>query len=243
MKIFGHRGASGYAPENTIASMKVALEQGCHGIELDAQLTKDNEVVICHDWVIDGVSDGSGEVGTFTLDEIRKFDFGSSFSEKFKGEKIPTLYEILDFLPRDIILNIELKIRTSDKSPLVEKVAEILMNTGRIENTIISSFNHPCLKKIKKLIPELRIALLYSGCLLNIVKYIAYTGLDIYSLHLDVNYIDEELVKELHHYDKKVYIWTSNDIEITKKLMEIGVDGVMTNFPIDMINIVSGTTL
>lgn len=239
MEIFAHRGASGYAPQNTMSAMRLAVEQGCDGIELDAQLTSDNEVVICHDWTIDKVSDGKGKVGDFTLNEIKQFDFGSYFSREFQGEKIPTLSEILEFLPREIILNIELKIKATNKEPLAEKVADLLVSHDRIKNTIVSSFNHLCLKKIKNLIPELKIALLYEGYLLNPWKYMDDSEMDIYSFHLNLNYINKEIVEDLHNHKKKVYVWTSNDIETTKELFDMGADGVMTNFPIDMKNILS----
>lgn len=241
MIIFGHRGASGYAPQNTMAAFKIALEQGCQGIEVDAQLTKDGEVVICHDWAIDKVSDGKGKIEKYTLNEIKKIDFGSYFSEKFKGEKIPTLYEILDFLPRNIILNIELKIKAYDDSLLAEKVAEILIEKDRIENTIVSSFYHPCLKKIKLLIPEIKIALLYKGYLLNPIKYAADIGFDIYSFNLNVDYVNKDTIKNFHDNGKKVYVWTSNDTETTKKLLKMDVDGIITNFPVDMLNILTET--
>ncbi|WP_372714019.1 glycerophosphodiester phosphodiesterase [Ilyobacter sp.] len=239
MKIFGHRGASGYAPQNTISAMKLAVEQGSDGIELDVQLTKDNEVVICHDWVIDRVSNGNGKVDDFTLDEIKKFDFGSYFSEEFKGEKIPTLAEILDLLPKDMILNIELKIKATNKGPLAERVADLLASHDRIENTIISSFNHPCLKKIKILLPEVKVAFLYEGYLLNPGKYMIDSEMDIYSFHLNLNYINKEIIEDLHSYKKMVYVWTSDDPETTKELFDMGADGVMTNFPMDMKNALS----
>ncbi|WP_319370766.1 glycerophosphodiester phosphodiesterase [uncultured Ilyobacter sp.] len=239
MEIFGHRGASGYAPQNTMSAMRVALEQGTDGIELDVQLTKDNEVVVCHDWSIDNVSNGKGRVSDFTLNEIKKFDFGSYFSREFQGEKIPTLGEILDFLPKEMTLNIELKIKAENRGLLPEKVAELLMSHNRIENTIVSSFNHPCLKKIKNLIPKVKVAILYEGYLLNPGKYMVDLGMDIYSFHLNLDYINEKIIEDLHKHKKKVYIWTSNDTETTKKIFNMGADGVMTNFPIDMKNALS----
>jgi glycerophosphoryl diester phosphodiesterase len=234
MKIFGHRGASGYAPQNTISSLRLALDQGSDGIELDVQLTKDNEVVVCHDWTIDKVSNGKGKISDFTLSEIKKNDFGSYFSKEFKEERIPTLSEVLEFLPKDIVLNIELKINDKNKDNLVEKVAKLLLRYERVENTIVSSFTHSSLKKIKMLIPEIKIALLYKKCLLNIEREIFDFGIDIYSIHINVECANENIIKELHKNKKIVYVWTSNDMETTKKLFDMGVDGVMTDFPIDM---------
>ncbi|ADO82638.1 glycerophosphodiester phosphodiesterase [Ilyobacter polytropus] len=236
MKIFGHRGASGYAPQNTISSVRLALDQGSDGVEIDVQLTKDNEVVVCHDWIIDNVSDGKGKVSDFALVEIKKNDFGSYFLEDFKGEKIPTLSEVLEFFPKDIILNIELKIKGKSRDLVAEKVADLLLFHERIENTIVSSFNHSSLKKIKKLIPEIKIAFLYKRCISTINKDISDFGMDIYSIHINAKCANKEIIKEIHNHNKKVYVWNSNDIETTKKLYDMEADGIMTDFPIDMKN-------
>ena len=96
--IIAHRGASGYAPENTMAAFEKALEMGAEGIELDVHLTADGEIVVIHDHTIDRTSDGKGVVGALTLEEIRKYDFGAWFDPKFKGQRIPTLGEVFELL-------------------------------------------------------------------------------------------------------------------------------------------------
>ena len=95
MLIIAHRGASGYAPENTLASMELAIKLGCDAIELDIHLTKDQQIVVCHDFTVDRTTNGRGEIENLTLEDIKKLDAGSWFSDEFKGEKIPTLEEVI----------------------------------------------------------------------------------------------------------------------------------------------------
>ncbi len=109
-KILAHRGASAYAPENTMAAFKKAIEMNADGIELDVHLSKDGYIVIIHDERVDRTTDGKGEVKDFSLDELKKLDAGSWFSDEYKGEKIPTLEELLSLIKNtEIYLNIEIK--------------------------------------------------------------------------------------------------------------------------------------
>ncbi|MGL4971324.1 MAG: glycerophosphodiester phosphodiesterase family protein, partial [Cetobacterium sp.] len=109
MYILAHRGASGTAPENTIAAFKKAIIDGCDGFEFDVQQTKDGKLVVFHDWTLERTSNGKGYVREHTLDELKELDAGSWFGEEFKGEKIPTLEETLDLIPDNMLINIELK--------------------------------------------------------------------------------------------------------------------------------------
>jgi glycerophosphoryl diester phosphodiesterase len=231
MKILAHRGASGDAPQNTIAAMKLAIEQHCDGIELDAQLTKDNEVVIYHDWDIKTHSNSEGEIGDFTLAELKQFDFGSYFSDEFIGEKIPTLDEILDIVPEDILLNIELKIKSYNDAPLAEKTAEILKRRNRYKNIIISAFNHHNLTKVNKILPQIEVAFLYGGTLIDSVSYMNSTNLNIVSFNLHHDYVSKEVIDELHAQNKEVYIWTVNSVKEAKLFQNMGADGIITNYP------------
>lgn len=108
-EIFAHRGASGYAPENTLEAFRLAMEQGADGIELDVHLTKDGEVVVIHDETLNRTSNGQGKVRDYTLEELKKFSFHNHM-EKYKGVQIPTLKEVLDLVENSSMkVNIELK--------------------------------------------------------------------------------------------------------------------------------------
>ena len=231
MKIIAHRGASGLAPENTIAAMKLAIEYGCDGIETDLQLTKDGKVVVFHDWSVDRTTDGKGEIKDLTFEELSKLDNGSWFSDEFKGERIPTLEELLKVVPEDLVLNLELKSQAFDSRGLEEKVMEILNKKNRKENIIISSFSHRSLQKIRDLDKEIKIGILFEGYLIGLKEYIGNLNLDIWSVHPGVSHVDKELVEVIHEMDLLGYVWTVNDKETAERLKESGVDGIITNYP------------
>lgn len=231
MKIIVHRGSSGNAPENTAASMNMAVESGCDGIETDLQLTKDKKVVVFHDWNVNRTTDGTGNIKDLTFEELSKLDNGSWFDEKFKGERIIKLEELLDIVPEDITLNLELKSIGDDFRGLEEEVIKILNTKKRKNNIIISSFNHKVLENVRKLDKDIKLGILYEGYLLNLGKYIENLNLDIYSVHPSCNYINQELVDEVHDLGLKLYAWTVNDKETVVRLEEYGIDGVITNYP------------
>ena len=150
MEILAHRGASGTAPENTIAAFKKALIDGCDGFEFDVQQTKDGKIVVFHDWTLERTSNGQGHLRDYTLEELKKLDVGSWFSDEFKGEQIPTLEETLDIIPDDKLINIELKEEHSVERGTENKVLEIIKRYPN-KNIIVSSFSHNLLKNLKEL--------------------------------------------------------------------------------------------
>ncbi|ABR46788.1 Glycerophosphodiester phosphodiesterase [Alkaliphilus metalliredigens QYMF] len=231
MLMIAHRGASGDAPENTIAAMDLAIKQNCDGIEMDVQLTKDGQVIVCHDWTVDRTTNGTGEIRNLTVEEIKKLDAGSWFSEKFTGEKIPTLEEVINHVPHSLLLNIEIKIQAFDDRDIAKQVLVILEKYDRIENTIVSSFNHLQIQRIKKLKPAVKIGSLYEAYLLNPCDYFKQNDLNLYSFHACGYYINHEVIKELQDNHIKVYCWTINDKENANLLKDMGVDGIISNFP------------
>ena len=231
MLVFGHRGASGYAPENTLASFDLAIRQGCAGLECDAQLTRDGDVVIHHDWAVDRTTNGSGEIRDLTCREIRALDAGGWFSEAFRGEKVPTLDELLDRIPPAITLNVELKSRPGDRPGLEERVAAILRTHRREETVIVSSFNHESLRRIGKTAPSLRLGMLYEALLIDPLSYAKTRGLNLYSLHPAQEYASPELVEDAHAEGVTVACWTVNTKKRADELKSIGVDVIITNYP------------
>lgn len=170
-KIFAHRGASGYAPENTLEAFALAMEMGADGIELDVQLTKDGEVVVIHDEVIDRVSNGKGLVKDYTLVQLRKFSFDNHM-EGYENISIPTLKEVLELVKASKMeVNIELKTGIYWYLGLEEKVLEIVKNREMHKRVIYSSFNHYSVQKIKELDQKAETAYLYSDVILNVENY------------------------------------------------------------------------
>lgn len=232
MEIIAHRGASGYAPENTRASILKGLELDCDGFEIDVQLTNLGEVVVFHDFSLERITSKISYIKDENLQDLKKMDIGSWFSKEFKDEKIMTLEELLDLIPKNKILNIEIKVRHNEKNQIEKKVIEILKNKKRIEGKIIiSSFNHGVIKNINKLEPKLKTGLLLTAGILNIENYIKTNNLKIYSIHSHGEFTGKEMVKKMNEVGIKTYIWTINNIKEAKMFKDFGVTGIITNFP------------
>ena len=232
MKIFAHRGASGYAPENTLSAIKKAIEMKADGIEIDIQLTKDGKIVVIHDWKVDRTTTGRGFVYELDFDYIRSLDAGQWYTKDFIGEVVPTLEEVLDILPNDMMLNIEIKDTARKHSNIEEKMLEVLKKyPEKFDNIIVSSFHHDKIKRLQELEPKLKLALLTDSEFIEIEKYLSTNGLKSYSYHPEINLISKEDVEILHKNGVKVFVWTVNKEEDLAYLVKLGVDGVITNYP------------
>ncbi|MBO1910381.1 hypothetical protein J4G37_37050, partial [Microvirga sp. 3-52] len=185
MKIYAHRGSSGTHPENTIAAFLDASKLPIHGIEFDVHMTKDGELVIIHDEKIDRTSNGKGYVKDMTLAELRNYDFGSWFSPQFKGEHIPTLYEVLDiFSETSHHLNIELKSDVIDYQGMTEKVLDLVGNLNLDTRVVISSFNLDAIRTVKELAPHIETGALFMKPLKDPLEYVRNIPTD--ALHIKV---------------------------------------------------------
>ena len=229
-KIFAHRGASAYAPENTVEAFALAMEQGADGIELDVQMTKDGQVVVIHDETIDRVSDGTGAVRDYTLEELKKFHF-SNHMENYENAVIPTLKEVLDLIkPSNMLLNIELKTGIYWYSNLEEKTMELVKEAGMEDRVIYSSFNHYSIKKILELDSHAECAFLYSDVILNVDKYAKNAG--VCGLHPAVYHLKmAEFLKEYQESGLKVRVWTVNKKEDMERFIKADLEAVITNYP------------
>ena len=230
MKIIAHRGASGYAPENTIVAFQTALDQGVDGIELDVRLTKDHVLVVCHDANIRRTSDGKGRVQDMTLEELKSYDFGSWFDPEFAGEKIPTLEEALRFLQdEDILLNIEIKNGPRLDEGIEEEVVRLVKKYDFRDNVLITAFNHLSLLEVHKLDPELKIAFILHTNLIDPFHYIEHSGIKPYTIHPNYQYITQEMVDEAHRRGIKVLAATVDDKAFGDRFKEMGIDYLLTN--------------
>lgn len=229
---FAHRGSLTEAPENTLPAMKKALEHHTRAIELDVQLTKDNRLVVIHDQRLKRFNtEYQGLIKDYTLAEIKQIDVGSSFSAEYAGETLTTLDEILAICPSDVILNIEIK-----NIPVIyEGIEAVLMDClqahDRLDNIIISSFDHAALEKIQQIAPSVPLGMLFYYRILKPWEYTERCGLNIASVHPHVSYTDKELIDEYHKLGYKVYPYTVSDVENYDRLIELGVDGVFSNNP------------
>ncbi len=228
--IWAHRGASGYAPENTLPAFKMAADMGADGVELDIQLTKDDQIVVCHDERIDRTSNGAGRIQDYTLDELRKFDFCNG-NKAFEGTKIPTMEEVFDLLdPTGLTINIELKTGEIFYPQLEEKILELTKRKGWMDRVIFSSFNHYSIMKIKELAPEAKTGFLYADGTLNMPGYAAENQVNaLHPAFYNLQYPD--FMDDCNMFDIDVNVWTVNSEADLLKCREMGVNAVITNYP------------
>ncbi|SEC74402.1 glycerophosphodiester phosphodiesterase [Paenibacillus sp. GP183] len=227
--IIGHRGAKGEAPENTLASFQMALLQEAQGIELDVHLTKNGDIAVCHDETIDRTTDGSGFIHEMTTSEMKSFDAGSWFSSSFQGQQIPLLGEVFDLVPDSIMINVEIKASYDGK--MEERLLDFLRERERLENVVISSFDHKCVRRVKQLEPDAKVGLLYSTNLIDHAEYAKMVGVEIYSLHPHYQSFDKADVDKAIAAELAVYCFTVNHIEDMRNMIRCGVSGIITDFP------------
>lgn len=230
VKIWAHRGASGYAPENTLEAFRMAAEMGADGVELDVQFTKDRQLVVIHDETINRVSNGQGKVADYTLEQLRKFCCNRTHPE-YKEAVIPTLAEVLDLLkPTDMTINIELKTGVTFYEGIEDRVLRLVEEKGMENRVIYSSFNHASVMRIKKIKPEAEAGFLYADGTLDMPEYAKKHGIE--ALHPSLyNMQYPELIKECRENGVRLHVWTVNAKADMKRMADAGVDAIITNYP------------
>lgn len=232
VQIFAHRGFSGYYPENTmLAFQKVAEETVADGIELDIQLTKDGEIVIMHDEMLDRTTNGSGWLKDHTLEELKMLSVGVNVKGFFPCQTIPTLREYFTWLKTTkLITNIELKTSYFEYEGIEEKLIAMVKEFGLEDQIWYSSFNHYTVARIKKLMPEAKCGLLTDTWLMNIGEYAASQGAA--SVNARTYFCAKEgVAADLHAHNIALQAWTPNDAEMMQELVDAGVDVLITNYP------------
>lgn len=244
--VISHRGANMFAPQNTLAAFRKSIEIGCDGFETDVHLTKDGVPVICHNFTVDEMSNGTGAIKDKTLEELQELDFGSYRGDVFKGTRIPTLEEFLTLCEtmadKMKVLDIELKSeKFGETGPeIAQKTIEAVKAHGLFDQLLISSFDPALLVICKKIDPKCKTGLLYSPekaislkIAVNPVKFAQEIGAD--ALHPIYLYVSRAYVDHAHEAGIEVNPWTVDKITLAQKLAEDGVDGIITNCP-DVIN-------
>lgn len=231
--IIAHRGASAYAPENTLAAFKLALQQGADAIELDAKLSADGQVAVIHDQTVDRTTPLHGKVRNFNMAELHKMDAGSHFDVSYRGEPIPSLEEVLKAVGQLTYVNIELTNYASPLDQLPEKVAELVKRHRLVQRVFFSSFNIIALRRIQRLLPEAPAGLLlapgWRGRLAHrfLGRYVHY-----HSLHPALSDVTKTLVDQVHKQGRKIFVYTVNQEQDMRRLFEMGVDGLFTDDPL-----------
>jgi glycerophosphoryl diester phosphodiesterase len=229
MKIWGHRGAFHFAPENTLKAFELAAEMGADGVELDVQLTRDGEVVVIHDETVDRTSDGKGHVKDFTLAELKRLNFNKRGITPPPFMEIPTLEETLALLAaKGLEINIELKTGAVWYEGLAEKALRLVREFGLLEKTIWSSFNYFSLRPIKILEPCARVALLCGGGILATGEICEKIGAE--ALHCSVKQLGVPgLAEDCKERGIKLRPWTVDKEADLRRCEELGADAVITN--------------
>jgi glycerophosphoryl diester phosphodiesterase len=229
--IWGHRGAASCAPENTLESFALAADQGADGIELDIQLTRDGQIVVCHDETLERVSNGSGNLKDHTLAELKALEFNKTHPE-YAHARIPTLREVYQLVkPTGLMVNVELKTGIFHYEGMVDGALELTAAEGMEDRVIYSSFNHHTLVELKKKNPSVKTGLLYSDEAIGVHAYAKkVVGAD--ALHPALYHMqDMEYVKKAHALGLATRVWTVDEELYIKLLLQMGVEGIITNRP------------
>lgn len=229
-KVIAHRGASGYAPENTMAAFELAIKMGADAIETDVHLSKDGEVIIIHDEKLDRTSDGIGYVQDYTYEALSKFNANNQM-ENFVFCKIPRLSDLLELIKKHgTKLNIELKTDFIVYPEIEEKVIDLVRAFDVEDQVIYSSFNHYTLANLRKIDPNVKIGILYMEGMYEPWHYATHLKAD--ALHpFYPNLMIEDYVKECHEHHILVNAWTVNKPTDIKRLIDLETDGIITNYP------------
>ena len=232
MWVVAHRGASAYAPENTMAAFRRAVELGARFIETDLHLTRDARVVAMHDATLDRTTNGHGLVDSLSLKDVRALDAGSWFAapsaKSFAGERVPTLNEILQFAKeKDVIFYLEIK---SDATWGVEHaVVASLRDTGEAARVIILSFDPATLLSVNRLDQTMMTGYLCEHPSNDLVERTVRAGARQLAARGDL--VTPDLVKKAHHAGLQVVAWTINEPDQMRRLIAAGVDGIMSDYP------------
>ena len=227
--ILAHRGAAGERPENTLAAFRRALEVGADGIEFDVQLTKDGELVVIHDERLDRTTNGTGWVKDHTLAALQALDAGRWFSQAYREERIPLLAEVLALAAPACVINVELKNSRVPYPGIESKVIEALKGVDALGKTIVSSFNHDSLQRVKAIDPSARIGYLYQVPWRSPIARALQLGAE--GIHPPRLAVSRRLVLRAHRAGLAVRAWTVNRPKHLQQMMALGVDAIMTDHP------------
>ena len=232
--IFAHRGASAYAPENTLVAFELAVLQKADAIELDVKLTSDDQVVVIHDQTVDRTTNGTGRVKELPLAALHELDAGSYCDATYEGESIPTLSQVFEAVGKKIFINIELTNYSSPSDSLPEKVAELTKVHGMADNVLFSSFHPQVLRRVHRLLPTVPIGFLTHPGLSRVLArtWFVRSLVNYQALHPEVRDASQELINKLHQDGYRVHVYTVNQVEEMKRLFSYGVDGIFTDDPI-----------
>jgi len=216
MMIMGHRGAAALEPENTLRSIERAIHVGVDAVEIDVHLTRDKKLVVIHDDTVDRTTNGSGTVSSFSLEEIRRLDAG-------KGERIPTLQEVIDLVCGKVRLVVELKEKGTE-GPVSVSIRE----NGLLDDVYVISFWHRLVRAAKALEDRLKTGVLLVGCPVD-TSVATQAAAD--ALVMRYTFVDGEFVDLAHRDGLKVFVWNIDEPHLIAPYVDMRVDGIGSNDP------------
>jgi len=229
-RIFAHRGYSRSYPENTMLAFGEALKTGCHGIELDVQLSKDGRLVVFHDETVDRTTNGTGKVRDLSLEELRRLDASAGFAGLYGVNAIPTLEEYFDLVADSgMVTNIELKNGIYPYPGMEQGLMRLIVERKLSGRVILSSFNHQSLTACRRLCPGCETAFIESSWLIGAGAYCAANGADY--LNPRHVFLTDDNFEELARHGVRAQAWTVDDEAEMRRLTALGVDSIITNDP------------
>jgi len=229
---FAHQGARAAAPANTLAAFRLAAEMGADGVELDVQLSRDGEAVVIHDFTVDGTTDGQGAVRQKTLAQLKTLDAGGWFAPAFAGERIPTLQEVFDAVGHRSLLNVEVKSLPGRSRGLEAEVVRLIEDNNLGHRVIVSSFNPLALRKVKQLNPNIFTALLYAPGQPLFLRRAWLSPIVPHEFrHPHFSMVDGRFMTWAREKGYRVNTWTVNEPDEMRRLLALGVDGIITDRP------------
>jgi glycerophosphoryl diester phosphodiesterase len=264
---FAHQGGAREAPSSTLLAMRQAVAAGAHAIELDVHATADRELVVCHDATVDRTTNGSGAIASLRLDELQGLDNaywwvpgevvatdraaddyvlrGRAPADPSLG--IATLRQVLEDFP-DVFLNLDIKQTAPAVAPYEELLAGLLRSFGRTDDVIVASFHEAATAAFASIAPEIGTAYgttgtaLFLGALGNGSKppVTADVAFQVPTEFLGVTIVDEAFVVAAHRCGVAVHVWTIDDDAEMARLVDLGVDGIMTDRPSALASVLAG---
>lgn len=234
VSVASHRGDYRNGPENSISSIEAALQQGFNAIEMDVQLTQDGVVVLNHDKTLKRMAGISSSINELTYEEVKQIDIGERYSEKYQGERIPTLDEVLELLESEgVKLIIDVKeITTSNRSKFANQLVDIIERHGLEEDAYIQAFDYSTLKEIREQNEAIKIGqILYlaAGNLSNL-------DVDFYTIRQTM--LSDRFVEKAHKLNREVWVWTVNLDQNIKEVLKYDIDGIITDYPERVQNVI-----
>ena len=236
--IFGHRGAMAHAPMNTMAAFELARVQGADGIELDVHLLRDGQLVVIHDDTVDARTDAHGKVADLTLDQLKRLDAGAWYSDKFAGQRIPTLDQVFVAFGDGLFINVEIKSSRDMVDRLEKRLADCVRRHNMRERIIVSCFDPVILRRVKQMMPMVLMGFLYQPDM-PAAHYLPLKELWHEARHPRQDMVDEGYMKWARAQGYFVNVWTVNDPSRALQLKRLGVNAIMTDDPATIISALS----